>query len=67
MRNYKKSGWIEEVQSLLDTKPGTGLYYIGGVFLLFGCLNLTSFTKHKAAGNPCQEISKTSVLKKEKL
>ncbi|MEJ5102705.1 hypothetical protein [Chryseobacterium sp. MYb328] len=65
MRNYKKTGWVEEIESRLDEKSSKGLYYTGCVFLLFGCLGLTSFKEHKTADNPREEISKTPVLKKE--
>ncbi|MDR6919767.1 hypothetical protein J2Y40_000597 [Chryseobacterium sp. 2987] len=36
MKNYKKTGWIEEMQDRSDEKPSKGLPHADCVFLLFG-------------------------------
>lgn len=34
MKNFKKTGWIEEIQHRLDQKLGKNLYYTGSIFLV---------------------------------
>ncbi|MGK6344219.1 hypothetical protein ACMGDK_18565 [Chryseobacterium sp. DT-3] len=56
MKNYKKTGWIEEMQDQLDEKFSKKLYHVGFVFLLYEVLGFTSFKENKIVDNPRQEI-----------
>jgi hypothetical protein len=58
MRNYKKTERIEERQNWPGEQFSESLYHADCVFLLFGDLSFTSYTEHKMADNPRQEISK---------
>ncbi|AZA84385.1 hypothetical protein C1637_05955 [Chryseobacterium lactis] len=66
MKNYKKIGWIEEIPGHPDEQSGKGLPHEEYIFLLSGCLSLIPLKENKSIDHPCQEISETPELKKEK-